>query len=210
MDIYNTDSQDWLTARVNLNIQNEEWDKLLEALPVAKEQGVEAALIEKGWRLGGDYLFGKEEWVGAILAYNKVRKHNPTIVYVFDQIIESVSAFYTQNKPEFSKNDLHKLVMPLQALIDFYRINFDNPIGLKAGEELILKVNYRIEFVAKEAAETKVSYRVNQIVDALDKDVPMKQVHADVAKILLPLIREKLRKKQSAHDKPDADTKTQN
>ena len=196
----NSTPKEWLAARISNNIENQEWDKLIVALPTAEEQGVSIDLLEKGWTLSGDYLFQKSEWSGAVLAYNKAKKLNPRMVYVYDKIIESIDRFYINNKELFGKDDLLKLVPTIQSLIDFYYTHFGRTDSVQKGNELIQKINYRIEFVAKDAVETAVSFRVGQIVDALDKDVPMQQVHQDIAKILLPLIRKKLKQSERKND----------
>ena len=80
-------------------------------------------------------------------------------------------------------------------LVDYYK-NLP-PVStstVKVAEELLNRLEYRIQFVAPDAVEGKMTFRTQNIINALEKDVPMEQVKTEVGKLIADLIKKKIKK----------------
>ena len=186
-----------LTLRLKQNIENKEWQNLVNALPVAEEAKISSSLLRKAWIYGGEFLFKEKDWVRAITFFNKARSLDPTTISVFDKIIKAFGQFYEQFKENFSKHDLEKLRYPLILMLDYHQINFPKHQHLvKKGKELIQKIDYKFKYVAVEKEESPATFKVQQIYDAIYDDMTFEQLQSEFARIIEPTVRDLLDEKE--------------
>jgi len=184
-----------LATKVRFCIDNNQGKDLLNCLQAADNYlSDRKELLYDAYFAAGEFELKELDYDNSIQYFNKARKYNPTIVIVFDKIIESVLAFYSVHKTKFIKGDLSKLLPPIKMLINYYGILPASEHSLKIAEDLISRIEYRKNFVASETEEGQMTFRVNVIVDALEKEVPMEQVKKEVAKLVSDLIKKKIKK----------------
>ncbi len=179
-----------LKARITKNIKDKEYKKLLDALPVGEEYGISKELMYKGWKLAAQYLEEKSFLTDAILCYNKARRIKPFIVVVFDKVVSLLDDFFSKYKNEFSVDDLVKLRGSIAILENFHSVNFPNQKKISARiPDLYLKIDYHINHHPKIAEETKATFQVQKIYNAITDDMSMPEVHQEFAKTLAGIIR---------------------
>jgi hypothetical protein len=179
-----------LKARITKNIKDKEYKKLLDALPVGEEYGISKELMYKGWKLAAQYLEEKSFLTDAILCYNKARRIKPSTLLVFDKVVTLLDEFFSKYKNEFSVDDLFKLKGSIAVLENFHSVNY--PSQKKALEkipDLNIKINYHINHYPKVAEETKATFQVQKIYNAITDDMSMPEVHQEFAKTLAGIIR---------------------
>ena len=188
-----------LEERIQKNIKDKDWQKLSEAMLVTKEYPIAKSLRFRGWFLVGNYYEEQENFADAIKAYNKARVIKPSVVTVFDKMIAAADAFYAYSRELFSKSDLEKLREALLPILNYHEINFPEQRSVvEIGKSLIKRINYRIKFEAADAVETKVTYPVQIIYDALYGDMTEDQVRNEFARLLSPILREKISEKEKS------------
>jgi hypothetical protein len=179
-----------LKARITKNIKDKEYKKLLDALPVGEEYGISKELMYKGWKLAAQYLEEKNYLTDAILCYNKARRIKPSVVVVFDKIVSLLDDFFSKSKNEFSVDDLVKLRGSIAILENFHSVNFPNQKKISERiPDLYLKIDYHISHHPKVAEETKATFQVQKIYNAITDDMSMPEVHQEFAKTLAGIIR---------------------
>jgi hypothetical protein len=192
-----------LKARITKNIKDKEYKKLLDALPVGEEYGISKELMYKGWKLAAQYLEEKSFLTDAILCYNKARRIKPSIVVVFDKVVSLLDDFFTKYKNEFSVDDLVKLRGSIAILENFHSVNFPNQKKISERiPDLYLKIDYHINHHPKVAEETKVTFQVQKIYNAITDDMSMPEVNQELAKTLADIIRRekaKDKKRKTTH-----------
>ena len=207
MEPDNRDIIEALAERVKNNIEDKNWDELISALPAAETYLSDRKdLLYNAFCAAGEYRFNTIDYFNSLLYYNKARKYNSTTVFVFDKLVEVSTSFYTANKEKFIKGDLLKLITPIKMLIDFYGNLLASRKSLQIAENLLSSISYRIKYLAPDTIEGHMTHRVNVIVDALEKDVPMEQVRKEVSKFIADLLKKKMRDSASS-DIPKKKTK---
>ena len=191
-----------LTLRVKNNIEAGEWQKLIDALPVAEEAGISKPLLRKAFILGAEYLEEKEDWVRVIKYFNKARSMNPSSVNVFNKLVSAFESFYLLFKEEFSKQDLKILREPLQLILDYHTFNFPKHQKIiKTGNELIQKVDYRLKYKATDKIESSATFRTQQIYSAIYDDMTFEELQSEFARIIEPTVRDLLDEKEKEKKK---------
>jgi hypothetical protein len=179
-----------LKARISQNIKDKEYKKLLDALPVAEEYGISKELMYKGWKLAAQYLEEKNYLTDAILCYNKARRIKPSTLIVFEKVLSLLDEFFSKYKNEFSVDDLVQLKESIAILENFHAVNFSKQEKvLKQIPDLNLKIDYRINHYPKIAVETKVTFQVHKIYNAITDDMTMPEVNQELARTLTNIIR---------------------
>ena len=179
-----------LKARITKNIKDKEYKKLLDALPVGEEYGISKELMYKGWKLAAQYLEEKNYLTDAILCYNKARRIKPSVVVVFDKVVSLLDDFFSKSKNEFSVDDLVKLRGSIAILENFHSVNFPNQKKISERiPDLYLKIDYHINHHPKIAEETKATFQVQKIYNAITDDMSIPEVHQEFAKTLAGIIR---------------------
>ena len=201
-------SKELITKRIQKNIEDEDWAKLVEAMPATAEFPVNKSLQYKGWHLSGNYYSEHKKYTEAIKAYNKARVIRPSVIIVFDKLILSIDSFFRTNRELFSKSDLQKFKAALLPIINYHSVNFPKQKSVVGtGERLLNKIDYRMKFEAPDMAESPVTYQVQQIYDALYGDMTAIEVQNEFARLLAPIIGEKLKEKKSKKKKDTKDKK---
>jgi len=194
-----------LKARITNNIKDKEYKKLLDALPVGEEYGISKELMYKGWKLAAQYLEEKSFLTDAILCYNKARRIKPSTLLVFDKVVSLLDEFFSKFKNEFSVDDLVKLKGSIAILENFHSVNFPNQKKISARiPDLYLKIDYHINHHPKVAEETKATFQVQKIYNAITDDMSMPEVNQELAKTIAGIIRReksKDKKKKSKNKK---------
>lgn len=197
-----------LTLRVKNNIENGEWQKLIDALPVAEEAGISKPLLHNAFILASEYLEERGELTNVINYLNKARSLKPETLKVFDKIIKAFDSFYLQFKEVFSKQDLTLLKETLLFLIDYHYMNFPRHQNqVKLGRELIQKIDYRLKFKAEDKSESPATFRVQQIQDAIYGDMTFEELQSEFARLIEPTVRDLLDEK-AKEDKKSKDKKS--
>ena len=179
-----------LKARITKNIKDKEYKKLLDALPVGEEYGISKELMYKGWKLAAQYLEEKSFLTDAIICYNKARRIKPSTLVVFDKVIALLTQFFSKYKTEFSVEDLRKLKESTNLLENFHSVNFPKQKKiLEKIPDLILRIEYQIKHYPITAEETKVTFQVQKIYNAITDDMSMQEVNQEFAKTLADIIR---------------------
>jgi len=200
----NITGQQILKARITKNIMDKEYKKLLDALPVGEEYGISKELMYKGWKLAAQYLEEKNFLTDAILCYNKARRIKPSIVVVFDKVVSLLDDFFSKYKNEFSVDDLVKLKGSIDVLENFHSVNY--PSQEKALEkipDLNIKINYHINHYPKVAEETKATFQVQKIYNAITDDMSMPEVNQELAKTIANIIRREKSKNKKSKETTD-------
>ena len=137
------------------------------------------------------------------VCYNKARRIKPSIVVVFDKVVSLLDDFFSKYKNEFSVDDLVKLKGSIAILENFHSVNY--PSQKKALEkipDLKLKIDYHINHYPKVAEETKATFQVQKIYNAITDDMSMPEVNQELAKTLAGIIRRekaKDKKRKTTH-----------
>ncbi len=188
----NIDPVEVLADKVRYCIDNNQEKELVDSLKAADFYLSDRKdLMFDAYFFAGESSLKNKDSYNAILYFNKARKFNHTIVSVFDKLIESLISFYTPNKDRFIKTDLTSLIPPIKNIINYYiSITPDSPY-LNKGLDLLNSIAYRIEFIAPDAVEGQMTHRVNEITNALDKEVPIEQVKKEVGKFIADLLKKR-------------------
>lgn len=201
----NITSQQILKATITKNIKDKDYKKLLDALPVGEEYGISKELMYKGWKLAAQYLEEKSFLTDAILCYNKARRIKPSTLLVFDKVVSLLDDFFSKYKNEFSVDDLVKLKGAIAILENFHSVNYPNQKKISERiPDLYLKIDYHINHHPKIAEETKATFQVQKIYNAITDDMSMPEVHQEFAKTLAGIIR-----REKAKDKKKKSTPKQ-
>lgn len=191
-----------LKTRITQNIKDKEYKKLIDALPVGEEYGVAKELIYKGWRLAGQYQEEKNNLTEAILSYNKARRIKPSVIVVFDKVVSLLEDFFSKYKNEFSVDDLKMLKESISVLENFHSVNYPSQEKvLSKIYDLLLRIDYISEFYPKIAKETKATFQVQKIYNAITDDMTMPEVRQELAKTLANIIRREKAKEKKGKKK---------
>jgi len=155
-----------LTLRVKNNIEKEEWQKLIAALPVAEDAGVENKLLLKSYSLLGDYFKNKEPYSDAIIYYSKaVSISDDESIYL--KLVATIKLFYSLFQKAYSKSDLQFLQTFIRSIYYKATSSFPNSIALLNELKLILSdAKILEESKAKELIESPATHLVNKIYNS--------------------------------------------
>lgn len=193
-----------LKTRITQNIKDKKYKKLIDALPVGEEYGVAKELMYKGWRLAGQYQEEKNYLTEAILSYNKARRIKPSVIVVFDKVVSLLEDFFSKYKNEFSVDDLKMLKESISILENFHSVNYPSQEKVLVKiYDLLLRIDYILEYYPKIAKETKATFQVQKIYNAITDDMTMPEVRQELAKTLANIIRrEKAKEKKEKGKEP--------
>ena len=142
------------------------------------------------------HLSVKNDYVGAILAFDSARTLSIIDVNVLQKLLGNLSNFFVFYHTEFSHNDLVVLKDVLERLVGFYKIKHEKQslAAVQSGEQLIRNVDQLLE-VALEKEETKATFKVWQIRDALYSDMTMEEVRAEFGRLVAPYLIDEYEKR---------------
>ncbi|MCE1168227.1 MAG: hypothetical protein LWX70_09030 [Sphingobacteriia bacterium] len=190
MQYDNLDPVEALATKVRFCIDNAQGEELLTCLKAADTHLTDRKeLMYDTYYAAGEYMTRKDDPYNSILFFNKARKYDSKTIVVFDKLVDAFISFYTPNKEQFIKSDLISLIPPIKGLIYYYNSIAPENEPSKRAEELLTGIAYRTEYLAPEGIESTMTFRVAQLVNALEKEVPMEQVKKEVAKFIADLLK---------------------
>lgn len=186
-----TEGKKITTEMVKQFIKDNQYDKLVVLLPKVEKYQVSNSLFCSAYKKTGEYLIEKERFNESIIILNKVRVRDNKNKNVFKSFVKALDSFFKQNVEEFSKTDLEEFKQAILPVINFHKVNFpEHRQIIDSTDHLFRRIEYRIQYVAKDVKESKVTYRVQQIKNALyNDDMTIEQVHQEAARILAPTLR---------------------
>ena len=192
-----------LTERVKQNIAKSDYEALIIALPIAEEEKVSQRLLYKGWKIAADFQESKNDIIQAIVSYNKARQIKPSVIFVFDKVVSLIERFLEKNKEGFSKTDLKLLKTTLETILNYHSVKFANHKKIvEHGRSLLDLINYREEYIAKDALETPLTFPVEKIYNAITENMTMQEVKQEAAHTFAEIIRRgKSKEKQKKKSK---------
>lgn len=198
MQYDNLDPVEAVALSISNSIKKQNWEDLILALSAGETYlSDRKELMYEAFRNAGEYRFTESDYIGSILYFNKARKYNPTAVYIFDKIIESIGTIIKKEKDQFIKSDLEKLIPTIQMLLDYYDKSLPGAEKTRStAKDLISKLNYRISYIAPDEIEGTMTHRINIIVNAIEKDVPMEQVVKEVSQFVADVIKKRKKLKE--------------
>jgi len=179
------------TNKIKLYTYNENWKALIEIFGGAEEAGVSKALLKNTALKIADYDHSKKRYHESIIFLNKARVRESKSKKIFQAFVNAVDIFFKDTVEEFSKNDLEEFKQAILPIINFHKVNFpEHRQIIDSTDHLFRRIDYRIKYVAKDVQESKVTFRVQQIKNALySDDMTLQEVHQEAARILAPTLR---------------------
>ena len=186
-----TEGKKITTEMVKQFVKGNQFDKLVVLLPKVEKYQVSNSLFCSVYKKAGEYLIDKERFNESIIVLNKVRVRDNKSKPVFKSFVKAVDLFFKQNVEEFSKNDLEEFKQAILPIINFHKVNFPEHRQITdSTAHLFRRIDYRIKYVAKDVQESKVTFRIQQIKNALyDDDMTIEQVRQEAARLLAPTLR---------------------
>lgn len=183
------EKQEILTLRIKNNIEKKDWEKLIAAIPIAEEIGIDKKLLLKSYLLLGDYYNYKKIYSDAIIYYFKVISIlSDESVYI--KLVSSLNSFYNLFESSFSKSDLQYLQTSLRFLYNKTSLYFPNSLALQSELKSILSNAKDLEVsTAKESIESPATYQVNKIYNNFYRPKNPQEVFERFSEVILPGIR---------------------
>jgi len=195
------------TNKIKLYTYNENWKALIEIFGGAEEAGVSKALLKNTALKIADYDHSKKRYHESIIFLNKARVRESKSKKIFQAFVNAVDIFFKDTVEEFSKNDLEEFKQAILPIINFHKVNFpEHRQIIDSTDHLFRRIDYRIKYVAKDVQESKITFRVQQIKNALySDDMTIEQVRQEAGRLLAPTLRrmyaERLEKDAEEKDK---------
>jgi len=199
---------------------SENWKSLKEIFAGAEDVGVSKTLLKNTALNIADYLHSKKMYHESIIFLNKARIRDQKSKKIFQTFVNAVDIFWKDTVEELSKNDLEEFKQAILPIINFHKVNFpEHRQIIDSTDHLFRRIDYRIKYVAKDVQESKVTFRVQQIKNALySDDMTIEQVRQEAGRLLAPTLRrmyaerlekdaEEKDKKKKASDKKKKDKK---
>lgn len=179
------------TNKIRSHIVDNKWEDLIKLFPGAEEAGVSTTLLKTTALKIADYVHSKKRYHESVIFLNKARVRDQKSKKIFHAFVNAVDIFFKDTVDEFSKNDLEEFKQTILPIINFHKVNFpEHRQIIDSTDHLLRRIDYRIKYVAKDVQESKVTFRVQQIKNALyDDDMSIEQVRQEAARLLAPTLR---------------------
>ena len=179
------------TRKIKLHLENENWKALIEIFPGAQETAVSNTLLKSTALKIADYVYSKKRYYESIIFLNKARIREPKSKKIFQSFVNSVDFFFIETVEEFSKKDLEEFKQAILPVINFHKLKYpEHRQIIDSTDHLFRRIDYRIKYVAKDVQESKVTFRVQQIKNALySDDMTIEQVRQEAGRLLAPTLR---------------------
>lgn len=185
-------------------LKNKDYERLNAVLSLGEKYNLPKSLMKKAYLAAGKYLLSKDKTHDAIITLNKARNLDQKSGKTLQLFVDAVLRFFKDNVEEYSKSDLEEFKLTILPIIEFHKLKFPAQRSIiDSTSHMFKRIDYRIEYVAKEAVETKITFRVNEIKNALYGDLTMEQVQQEFARLLVPRMREYLEKHSDEYDDKD-------
>lgn len=195
------------TSKIKLHTENENWKALIEIFPGAEEAVISSTLLKNTALKIADYVHSKKIYHESIIFLNKARVRDQKSKKIFQAFVNAVDIFFKDTVEELSKNDLEEFKKTILPIINFHKVNFpEHRQIIDSTDHLFRRIDYRIKYVAKDVQESKITFRVQQIKNALySDDMTIEQVRQEAGRLLAPTLRrmyaERLEKDAEEKDK---------
>jgi hypothetical protein len=180
---------------IRQNITKKDWQKLSEVMIGAEKVGVGKSLRKKGWFQVGLSEAERGNRPSAIVAFNSARVLDPHPDKVLERMYGEVEGFCAEFDGVFSREDLYVLGRALERIDSFHthhaKVAKDT---LERGKRSIRWIEHRLQG-APLREETPATHHVQRIYSALYPPMTIEEVRAEFARIVEPLIRERLERK---------------
>jgi len=202
-----TEGKKLTTEMVKQFVKGNQFDKLLAVITKAEQYQVANSIFNSAYKKTGEYLIDKSRFDESIIVLNKVRLRDYKNKSVFQSFVNAVDLFFKQSVEEFSKNDLEEFKQAILPIINFHKVNYpEHRQIIDSTDHLFRRIDYRIKYVAKDVQESKITFRVQQIKNALySDDMTIEQVRQEAGRLLAPTLRrmyaERLEKDAEEKDK---------
>jgi hypothetical protein len=180
---------------IRQNIRRKDWRKLSEVMIGADLAGVRKLLRRRGWYQVGLFEAERENHPAAIIALNSARRLDPKPDQPLNRMLEQIEAFCQDFDGRFSREDLYMLLRSVERVNSFH--SFHSKVATEIQEKGKRLVGW-IESQLSEASlkeETPATHHVQRIYSALYPPMTIEEVRAEFARIVEPLIRERLERK---------------
>jgi len=152
-----------LTLRVKQNIEQEEWQKLADALPVAEKANVGNKLLLKSYLLLGDYSSNIKPYSDAMVFYLKATSlADDETVYL--KLAGLTRKFYQIYEASFCKFDLQRLQTYLRFLTKKVTLHFPTNYALSSELSSIYNDVKELELsTTNELTESSATFHIDKI-----------------------------------------------
>lgn len=183
---------------IRQNTAKKDWQKLSEVMIGAEMVGVNKALRKKGWLHVGQFETERGNHPAAIIALNSARVLERHPGKVLALMFAEIEAFCEDFDGRFSRQDLLLLAQALERVRSFHSIHSKVPADVQdKGKRVMHWIESRLSD-APLKVETPATHHVQRIYSALYSPMTIEEVRAEFARIVEPLIRERLERKTVA------------
>ena len=190
-----------ITTRLNKFLRDKNFEEVKSSMLAAESFGVSKPLLKKSYLFLGKSAIRDDQY-SAILFLNKARAIDPASKIIFEHFVKAIQEFFQVNVEEFSKKDLEEYRQAILPIIEFHKLKF--PAHRKiidSMSHMFRRIDYRIKYKAKDVEESKITFRVQEIKNALFDDMTMEEVNQELAKTLTTIIRRELSKDKTGKPK---------
>ena len=180
---------------VRQNIVKKDWVRLSEVMIGAELARIPKPLRKRGWYHVGLYEAERGNHPGAIIALNSARALDSTPEKTLMRMFEEMKAFCHDFTGKFSRQDLYLLTKSLERIASFH--SFHSQVSAAAeneGKKLEQWIEDQLRS-ATDQVETPATHHVQRICAALFPPMTIEEVRAEFARIVEPLVRERLEQK---------------
>jgi len=178
-----------LTLRVKNNIESEEWQKLIAALPVAEEAEIDRKLLLKSYLLLGDHFINEKPYSDAIVYYSKaIAITDDESIYL--KLAGLTKLFFKIFETSFCKFDLQRLQTHLRFLTKKVTHLFPNNFALLSELKSILNDVKELELsTTNELTESSGTIHIDKIFNSFYRPKNPQEVFEKSADVMLEWIQ---------------------
>ena len=180
---------------IRQNIAKKDWSRLADVMTEAEKAGVGKELRKRGWYHVGLYEAERGNHPAAIAALNFARILDAKPGATLEKIVEEIEAFCQDFGGKFSRQDLYMLAKGLDRIVSFHSFHVKVPRAVQEkGQRLAVWIEDQ-QRTAPDKEEPPATHHVQQIYAALYPPLTIEEVRAEFARVVEPLIRERLDRK---------------
>jgi len=168
----------------------------------AESFGVSKSLLKRSYSFLGKSLADNSDYFSAILFLNKSRAIDPASKTIFEAFVNSIKKFFEVNVEEFSKKDLEEYKQAILPIIEFHKLKYSAHRKIvDSMSHMFRRIDYRIKYEAKDVKESKITYRTQQIHNAIYDDMTFEELQSEFTRIIEPTVRDLLDEKEKEKKK---------
>ena len=191
-----------ITTRLNKFLRDKNFEEVKSTMLAAESFGVSKSLLKKSYLFLGKSAIRDDQY-SAIIYLNKARAIDPASKIIFEHFVKAIQEFFQVNVEEFSKKDLEEYKQAILPIIEFHKLKYSahRKIVDSMGH-MFRRIDYRIKYKAKDVEESKITFRVQEIKNALYGDMTIEEVRTEFARLLGPKLRERISSEQYEEESP--------